>query len=99
MSDKSHKGTRAGFLVPGPAGHHHGNMSSSSFRGGPGEHEPTWANETLPLSVRKEMLERDLKKLALRQQEGARQGASMQQQQQPQPGGHPQADGAASHGD
>lgn len=76
-----------------------GSMSSSSFRGGPGEHEPSWANETLPLSVRKEMLERDLKKLGLRNQEGSRVGASMQQQQQPQPGEHPQADAEASHGD
>ena len=75
-------------------------MSSSSFRAGPGEHEASWANETLPLSVRKELLERELKKLGFRQADGARGAGSVQQQQQPQPSEHPQA-GAdeASHGE
>jgi hypothetical protein len=77
-----------------------GAMSSSSFRTGPGEHEASWANETLPLSVRKELLERELKKLGFRRAEGARGTGSAQQQQQPQPAEHPQADGAAAtHGE
>jgi hypothetical protein len=76
-------------------------MSSSSFRGGPGDLEASWANETLPLSVRKELLERELKKLGFRRSDGARgAGSVQQQQQQPQPADHPQADGAAAaHGE
>ena len=48
----------------------------------------SWATETLPLSVRKELLERELKKLGFRK---AGQGAVAQQQQQPQGDDHPQA--------
>lgn len=73
-------------------------MSSSSFRGGPDDLEASWANETLPLSVRKELLERELKNLGLRRADGARAAGSVQQQQQPQPAEHPQAD-AAAHGE
>ena len=55
----------------------------------------SWANETLPLSIRRELLERELKKLGFRRS-GAEGSASSrasvsQQQQQPQ-GSHPQAD-------
>lgn len=60
----------------------------------------SWANETLPMSVRKELLERELKKLGFRRR--AAQG-SAQQQQQPQGGGssRPQADASegGSHGE
>ena len=60
----------------------------------------SWANETLPMSVRKELLERELKKLGFRR--GDAHGHA-QQQQQPQSGGesaHPQADAkeGGSHG-
>lgn len=46
------------------------------------------------MSIRKEMLERELKKLGFRKADGgtASHGSGAQQQQQPQ-GGHPQADG------
>ena len=49
----------------------------------------SWATETLPLSVRKDLLERELKKLGFNK---AGQGAVAQQQQQPQAEDHPQAD-------
>lgn len=64
----------------------------------------SWTCETLPLSVRKELLERELKKLGFRkagsQAGGAHDGGSAQQQQQPQGGGnHPSAEGdTGSHG-
>lgn len=60
----------------------------------------TWTNETLALSVRKELLERELKKLGFRKS-GSHEGGSAQQQQQPQgSSSHPSA-GAdnADHGD
>jgi hypothetical protein len=57
----------------------------------------SWATESLPMSVRKEMLERELKKLGFRKHAStgsSHDGAMAQQQQQPQPGGdHPQAGG------
>jgi hypothetical protein len=66
----------------------------------------SWTSETLPMSVRRELLERELKKLGL-PRGSARGGASPQaggqQQQQPQPqpsAERPQADGARKpHGD
>lgn len=60
----------------------------------------SWASETLPLSIRKELLERELKKLGFRK-EGSRASASagsLQQQQQPQQS-HPQADAGGDHAD
>ena len=59
----------------------------------------SWATETLPLSVRKELLERELKKLGFRKA-GSHEGGGAQQQQQPQGSTHPSA-GAdnADHGD
>jgi hypothetical protein len=60
----------------------------------------SWATETLPLSVRKELLERELKKLGFRKAgvPGAgHEGGTAQQQQQPQgSSSHPQADGSKS---
>ena len=69
-------------------------MSGTRSGGGPDDRDMgSWANETLPMSVRKDLLERELKKLGFRKS-GADGGASShgaaQQQQQPQ--GHPQAD-------
>lgn len=65
----------------------------------------SWTTETLPLSVRKELLERELRKLGFRKagaaSGGSHDGGSAQQQQQPQGGSssHPNADGdAGSHG-
>jgi hypothetical protein len=65
----------------------------------------SWTSETLPLSIRKELLERELRKLGFRkagsQPGGSHDGGSAQQQQQPQSGSssHPSAGGDAdSHG-
>jgi hypothetical protein len=48
----------------------------------------TWTSETLPMSLRRELLERELAKLGFRK---AGQGGSVQQQQQPQAASHPRA--------
>jgi hypothetical protein len=69
-------------------------MSTRSGRE-PDDEGPTWAAESLPMSVRKELLERELRRMGFRKTEP--QGASVQQQQQ-QPQHikdktHPQADG------
>lgn len=63
----------------------------------------TWTSETLPMSLRRELLERELAKLGFRK---AGQGGSAQQQQQPQPmaaSSHPRAgnpeDGPSGHAD
>jgi hypothetical protein len=60
----------------------------------------SWTTETLPLSVRKELLERELRKLGFRKG-GGHDGANAQQQQQPQGGSsHPSAGSDdTSHGD
>lgn len=62
----------------------------------PEAHADTWASETLPMSVRRELLQHELKKLGFGKGEAgasSRPGGSMQQQQQPQgAAGHPQAD-------
>jgi hypothetical protein len=61
----------------------------------------SWATETLPLSVRRELLERELNKLGLRKHGAAAHEAVSTQQQQPQreATAHPQAGDSASHGD
>jgi hypothetical protein len=62
----------------------------------------SWTSETLPLSLRKELLERELKKLGFRKA-GSHEGGGAQQQQQPQGGSsHPSANvdrDGAGHGD
>ncbi|MCC2675490.1 MAG: hypothetical protein K0R58_2437 [Ramlibacter sp.] len=74
-------------------------MSTSSGNG-PDDAGASWAAESLPMSVRKELLERELKKLGYRM--GESQGPAMQQQQQPQRSegsSHPTADSdAGEHG-
>ena len=81
-------------------------MSSTRSGGAPEEERDTghWTTETLPLSVRKELLERELNQLGFRRagQGGfARAGASAQQQQQPQRLGgedeHPRAEPRGDH--
>jgi hypothetical protein len=69
-------------------------------QGRSGEDTGTWTSETLPLHVRKELLERELRKLGFRKA-ASHEGGSAQQQQQPQGGAssHPQADGERGHGD
>ena len=79
-------------------------MSTRSGSGEPDDEGPTWAAESLPMSVRKELLERELRRMGFRKMESH--GGSMQQQQQQQqqpqhnPGSsHPQADGdSGEHG-
>jgi hypothetical protein len=49
----------------------------------------TWTSETLPMSLRRELLERELAKIGFRK---AGQASNVQQQQQPQAAsGHPRA--------
>ena len=84
-------------------------MSSTRSSGAADESETgLWTTETLPLSLRRELLERELNQLGFRkagQGGSARAGASGQQQQQPsQPHGgsdaHPRADAPGDdHGD
>lgn len=69
-------------------------MSSTQGGSGPFDEGPSWAAESLPMSVRKELLERELRKLGFRKLE-APGGSVQQQQQQPQrheSSSHPQAD-------
>lgn len=72
-------------------------MSATRSGADPGEREGgSWASETLPLSVRKELLERELKKLGFRK--AGAQGAPSpheghgSQQQGDAGASHPQAD-------
>ena len=58
----------------------------------------SWASEALPMSVRRELLERELRKLGFQRVESQRAGGASQPQQQAQSARHPQADGG-SHGD
>jgi len=82
--------------------HYHPVMTGTRSGHGPADRDAgSWATETLPLSVRKELLERELKKLGFRKagQAGTpHEGGTAQQQQQPQPASeHPQAtDGQGS---
>ena len=81
-------------------------MNDTGSGSGPdGGDSGSWTTETLPLSVRRDLLERELKRLGFRKA-GARSSASAdsggQQQQQPQDGGSspPSADeGGGGHGD
>lgn len=60
----------------------------------------SWASEALPMSVRKELLERELRKLGFRRMDGQRPGAdATAQQQQSQASQHPQAGASDNHAD
>ncbi len=75
-------------------------MSGRSTSDGQGNSDSSWASESLPMAVRKELLERELRKLGFRKTDG--QGPAAQQQQQPQRehSSHPQGEaGGESHGD
>ena len=72
-------------------------MSSTRSGGAPDESETgLWTTETLPLSLRRELLERELNKLGFRKagQGGSARAGDSAQQQQPHGGsdGHPRAD-------
>ena len=75
-------------------------LGSARDEGEPG----SWTSETLPLHVRRQLLERELKKMGLRKAaQASHDGPVAQQQQQPQGGlsSHPTAGdaGAGEHGD
>ncbi|HSV81092.1 MAG TPA: hypothetical protein VLK85_17985 [Ramlibacter sp.] len=69
-------------------------MTGSESGGGPEDQQTgTWATETLPLAVRKELLERELNRLGLRRAEASRgkhagEGGNQQEPKSP----HPKAD-------
>lgn len=78
-------------------------MSSTRSEDGPDSRDSgSWTTETLPFAVRRELLERELKKLGFRKtatqgQGGAPQGGAAQPQRPPR---HPQADpDRGGHGD
>ena len=72
-------------------------MTESRSGGGPDDEQAgTWATETLPLAVRKELLERELNRLGLRKAEANRSahaGERGDKQEPPTP--HPKADSPA----
>ena len=79
-------------------------MSGSGFDDGPDAgSKASWTMETLPMAVRRELLERELKKLGFRRRDlpsGSAHEAGQAQQQAA--GSHPQADSqpaADRHGD
>jgi hypothetical protein len=106
VSDGSHRSVRHPLLESaGPRTIIHGMSGDRTGSGAGNRGDDSWASETLPLSVRKELLERELNKLGLRRAgasvSGAMHQGTAQQQQQPQGSSHPQADGAegGEHGD
>lgn len=77
-------------------------MSSNRSGRGPDNGDAgSWASEAIPLSVRKELLERELSKLGFRKSESHRAGASETGGgQQDAQSSHPQADSEAdTHAD
>lgn len=77
-------------------------MSGNRSGSGPDERDAAnWASESVPLSVRREMLERELSRLGFRKAEANRGASAVQagsgQQEQ---SSHPQADAdSGAHGD
>jgi hypothetical protein len=68
-------------------------MNGTRSGGGPDEGDNgTWATETLPLSVRKELLERDLSRLGVRKA-----GAQATPSPREAAAGQQQGDGGSSH--
>lgn len=80
-------------------------MNGTTTEGGPEDRASgSWATESLPLAVRKELLERELDRMGLRKGQAQPGGGARASSDAPQPsqGKHPQADlqpGGASHGD
>ena len=72
---------------------------SSTRGGGEPDDNDSWAAESLPMSVRKELLERELHKMGFRKPH-AQGGTVQQQQQQEQSASHPSADAdSGQHGE
>ena len=67
-------------------------MSSTHNGNGRNDDGPTWAAESLPMSVRKELLERELRKLGFRKQESHGTGQQQQQPQRQESSSRPNAD-------
>jgi hypothetical protein len=65
---------------------HDGAMGAPNNCSGPGDGEASWASESLPLSVRRELLQRELDKLGFHKAatDAPRASGPVQQQQQPQ---------------
>ena len=75
-------------------------MDETNAGSAPEEEARHWTTETLPMSVRKELLERELKKLGFRKSGShGHDGAMAQQHSQSHGGDHPQADGGEGHSD
>ena len=80
---------------------------SSTTGNAPDREVGSWATETLPLAVRKELLERELAKLGFNRKQahgfsGGHDGGGAQHRQQVASTGHPQADapdGGGQHAD
>ena len=71
-------------------------MNETRLGSGPDEREPgSWTSETLPLHVRRQLLERELKNMGFRK--AGHEAPLAQQQQQPQ--GGPSSHPTAGHGD
>lgn len=77
-------------------------MNAPRGEGGPEDRaQESWATESLPMAVRKELLERELDRMGLRKGQGQHGGAG-NASAGPQHGSHPQAEtppGDAGHGD
>lgn len=78
-------------------------MSEKRSGSGPDETVTgSWASESLPLSVRKELLERELRRMGLRRAEshwGASAAGGTSSQQVAHGSEHPQAGASETHGD
>lgn len=74
-------------------------MSVKRSGGGPDDpRAASWASESLPLSVRKELLERELQRLGFRKAEARRAAAGVEGGlQQESQSAHPQADSPGQH--
>jgi len=58
----------------------------------------TWSSEALPMSVRRQLLERELNKLGFRKADAGRAVSSEGNSQQEGQSSHPQADDSGQHG-
>lgn len=69
--------------------------SMESGRAASDEDDGSWAQESLPLAVRRQLLERELKKLAARHASAQPGGSTRDAQQQQGQSDHPSADAPA----
>lgn len=57
----------------------------------PGDHDASWTNETLPLGIRRELLDRELQKLMARKRQGTASAGSQPGHSAESASGHPMA--------